>query len=199
MSSRGNSTKESEVLPDEQTICVNCGMCCDGTLFLHAHLNPGERGNLPEKIEGQSYSKDGKDFFRLPCRYFKGKCSIYDQAKADVCSAYRCQLLKDFESGKISLDEALDVVSGAGNMRAEIMAQYMNISGKRQKIFFKKLLRELGKVQEAATEQNPAGLEYDLLLARCNIFEALLIKNFLSEGEFEKYMMADKEKNTDQS
>ena len=55
------------------------------------------------------------------------------------------------------------------------------------------------KCRKAAGGESPVGHEYDLLLARCNIFEALLIKHFLSEGEFEKYMMPDKEKNTDQS
>jgi hypothetical protein len=55
---------------NEQVICTKCGFCCDGTLFLHAGLVPGERGSLPEKIEKNSFSYDGKDFFKLPCLYF---------------------------------------------------------------------------------------------------------------------------------
>lgn len=189
MSSRRSTTNAPEALPEEQVICVKCGMCCDGTLFLHAHLNFGERGNLPEKIERQSYSKDGKDYFRLPCGYFKGKCTIYDHKKADVCSAYRCQLLKDFAAEKLTPDEALETVKDALNMRAEIMEQYRVILGNDRKIYFKKLLRELGKMQEAATEENPAGMDYDLLLARCNILEALLIRYFRSSEDFDKMIL----------
>jgi hypothetical protein len=192
MSSRRSTGRVAEVSTEEQSICVACGMCCDGTLFLHAYLNAGERGNLPEKIERQSYSKDGKDYFRLPCGYFKGLCMIYDRERADVCSAYRCQLLKNYAAGRITLDAAMKVVHDAVNTRKELMAQYMIFSGSRRRIFFKKLLRELGKIQEGASAEVPVRIEYDMLLARCNIFEALLIKHFLSDAEFEKYMKPDK-------
>ncbi len=37
--------------PKEQDLCVNCGFCCDGTIFMHAVLIQGEKGNLPEKIQ----------------------------------------------------------------------------------------------------------------------------------------------------
>lgn len=191
MSSRRSTVRAAEVSSEEQAICVTCGMCCDGTLFMHAHLNAGERGNLPEKIERQSYSKGGKDYFRLPCRYFKGWCTIYDRERADVCSGYRCQLLKNFEAGKITLETGMKVVFDAINMRKEIMARFSAFSGSTRRLYFKKLLRELGKTQEGASAEVPVSLEYEMLLARCNIFEALLIKHFLSEGEFEKYMMPE--------
>ena len=174
---------------DEQKICVACGMCCDGTLFLHAHLDNGERGNLPEKIESSSYNKYGNDYFRLPCRYFSGKCIIYDQKKANVCSGYRCQLLKDFASEKITLGDALSIVFDALTMRDQILEQYSIFSGSRRKIYFKKLLRKIGKMQESASVGNLVVWKYDQLLAKCNIFEALLIKYFSTSGEFEKLIM----------
>ncbi|MBE0674536.1 MAG: hypothetical protein IH591_07745, partial [Bacteroidales bacterium] len=88
--------KGVEAPAEEQAICVVCGFCCDGTLFVNAGLNQGERGSgLPEKIEQASFSEGGRDYFRLPCNYFSGKCSIYDRNRADVCSSFRCQLLKD--------------------------------------------------------------------------------------------------------
>jgi len=174
---------------DEQKICIKCGMCCDGTLFFHAHLDPGERGNLPEKIEENSYSKDGKDFFRLPCPYFDGRCTIYDQKKANVCSGYRCQLLKDFAEAKLTLDEALMVVSDALTMRDQILEQYRVFSCSRRKIYFKKLLREMGKIQESLEDGAPADWGFEMLLAQCNIFEALLIRHFSPAGEFDKMIM----------
>ncbi len=134
---------------EEQSICVVCGFCCDGTLFLHAHLNPGERGSLPEKIEQASFSEDGKDYFRLPCLYFSEKCTIYDRKRADVCGSYRCQLLKDFAEGKVSLPDALEIVRQARTMRDETMEEYRRISENRDRINFRQLLLNLGKIQEA--------------------------------------------------
>ena len=174
---------------DEQNICVICGFCCDGTLFMHAHLNPGERGNLPEKIEEAGFSEDGKDYFRLPCQYFSEKCTIYDRKRADVCSSYRCQLLKDFAEGKISLSDSLETVRGARGMRYEIMEEYRRISGNSDRINFRQLLLNLGKIQEAVSEEKPLSMDYEMLLARCNIFEALLIKHFRSAEVFEKMIM----------
>jgi hypothetical protein len=170
---------------EEQEICVSCGFCCDGTLFLHAHLNSGERGHLPEKIESDSFSEGDKDYFRLPCNYFSGKCTIYDNKRADICSSYRCQLLNDFAERKITLPEALEVVREAMKMRTGIFEQYKLISGDRTDIHFRKLLQELGKVQKRANKEEFLGMDYEMLMARCNIFEALLIKNIRSATDFE--------------
>lgn len=177
--------------PDEQTICVTCGFCCDGTLFLHAHLNPGERGvgDLPEWIEENSFDEGGKDFFRLPCHYFSEKCTIYDRKRAYVCGSYRCQLLKDFADGKVTLDDAQKTVTEAMRLRAEIIEEYHRVSSDKRDINFRELLIKLVKIVKAASDKEPVGLDYDLLLVRCNIFEALLIKNFRSAEDFEKMIM----------
>jgi hypothetical protein len=174
---------------EEQSICVGCGFCCDGTLFLHAHLNPGERGGLPEKIERRSITEDGKDYFRLPCLYFNRKCTIYDRKRADVCFTYRCQLLKDFAEEKMTHDNAVATVREAMEMRRTIMKEYRIMTGTRRKIVFRNLLGELGKMQKAAGKDAEMGEDFKVLQARCNIFEALLIKHFRSAEEFEKMVM----------
>lgn len=175
---------------DEQQICVTCCFCCDGTLFLHASLNPGERGNLPEKIEERSYSEGGKDYFRLPCLYFSEKCTIYDRKRAYVCLSYRCQLLRDFADGKITLSDGMEIVSEAFKMRADLFRQYRELCGSTDPVNFMELLRELGKKRKDASLTDRQVMEHDMLLARCNIFEALLIKHFRSAADFEKLIMA---------
>ena len=44
--------------------------------------------------------------------------------RADVCSSYRCQLLKDFADGKVTLNDALEIVREARNIRTELIDQY---------------------------------------------------------------------------
>jgi hypothetical protein len=172
----------------EQKICVGCGFCCDGTLFVHAVLKPEEKENLPEKISENIFIEGGRDYFRLPCEYFMGKCSIYDSRKADVCRSYRCQLLRDFAEHKISQDEAMTIVREAVSMRREILDLYRQFSGSNEK-YFMKILNELGKYQRAGTGKEVQGMNYEILQARCNIFKVLLIKHFRSEEEFEKMIM----------
>jgi hypothetical protein len=174
--------------PEEQKICISCGFCCNGTLFLFAHLDPGERGSLPERIEKNSYSEKGKDYFRLPCEYFSGKCTIYNLERAHICGSYRCQLLKDYAGGKMTLQTAQEVIRSAKKMHSDGIENYRYLSGNQEKIFFRQLLSELGKIQNSVAERNLVNTDYELLLARCNIFEALLIRHFRSADDFEKIM-----------
>ena len=178
--------------PDEQLICVTCGFCCDGTLFLHAHLNPGERGSgeLPEWIEQNNIVDEGKDYFTLPCHYFCEKCTIYDRKRADVCLSFRCQLLKDFAEGKLTVTEALNIVREAMTMRNTLTEEFRRVAGASEDLCFLQLLKELGKIQKANTDGEAYGKDIDIIQARCNILEALLIKYFRSVSDFEKMIMA---------
>ena len=173
----------------EQEICVTCGFCCDGTLFAYALLNPGEKGRLPVKIEENLFSRAEQDYFHLPCRYFAGRCTIYDRQRADVCGSYRCQLLRDFSEGIITYGQALGMVERAKQVRSELMEQYSLLTGKRESVHFMKVLKEAGNnlLQEGDTVS--AAMDRELFLARCNIFEALLIKHFRSADDFEKLVM----------
>ena len=181
---------QAEKAPDqEQKICVECGFCCDATLFVHAVLNPGEKGNLPEGIEANVFSEGERDYFRQPCRYFEGRCTIYNRKRADVCGAYRCQLLRDFAGGKITFDQAMDIVEKAKTVRSELLDQYGKLSGSVRNIPFMEVLKELGKNPRQDGRNASAGVEYELLLVRCNIFEALLIRHFRSVNDFEKLVM----------
>lgn len=174
----------------EQTVCVRCGFCCDGTMFLHACLDAGERGNLPTAIEESSFAEGDRDYFLLPCRYFSGKCTIYDRKRANICLLYRCQLLKDLAEHIMDREEAWATVREAMEMRDEIIGQFRNMTGISGPLYFRQVLRELGKMQEKAGAGIAMSMEYEILMARCNIFEALLIRNFKSAGEFDKMVIS---------
>ena len=170
----------------EQEICVNCGLCCDGTLFSNADVVSGEKSNLPEKIE-QRYSKeDDYESFRLPCPYFCGQCTIYDKKKPIVCSAYRCQLLKDVSSGKVTQADALKTVANTLKFRAEIYQLYKQIFGRDCTLHFRAMLFELGQFQIDNPEKTALSLSVDLLKIKCDIYETLLIKKFKSIKNFER-------------
>ncbi|MDI9532053.1 MAG: hypothetical protein QM238_00165 [Bacteroidota bacterium] len=217
----------------EQQICVTCGLCCDGTLFMHATLQPGERGHLPDKIEEAGCTGEEGDYFLLPCGYFSGSCTIYELPRADVCSTYRCSLLKLFAGGGISQEDALRTVREAVAMRDEVIAEYRRVTGKDAVAGFRMMLVDLGAVMKelkgsgAAGDDSAAGAatdgvslaggpaagvtasetsvtggpaaevplngvpagDFEMLLIRCNILEALLIKAFMPAEEFEKYVM----------
>lgn len=175
--------------PGEQEVCVTCGFCCDGTIFGHAHLNPGEKDSIPALMAANATAVEGEEYFLLPCPYFRGKCTIYDIKRAEVCGRYRCQLLKDLEAGKISREDALKVVADARVMRDLIFADFRQLTGS-EAGSFRKLITDLGRFLKPDFPMD-AGMaaEADLLQARCNIFEALLIRHFRSSDDFNKLIM----------
>lgn len=175
--------------PEEQGICVICGLCCDGTIFRHGHLKPGEKESVPEKMTEEIYVENNEEYFLLPCYYFRGRCTIYSQRRAEVCGTYRCQLLKEFTGEKITRAGGAEVIRNALELRDSIIDEYRRISGKKEEISFRQLITDLGRLIRTATEESPAGVQYDMLLARCNIFEMLLIKHFRSAEEFEEMKM----------
>ena len=94
------------------TLCLSCGLCCQGVLHSHAGLEPHEetsgirqRLRLPLFNEGQDYPA-----FALPCpQHREGRCAAYPDRPA-VCERYQCNLLIRHRAGEIPLDEALTIV-----------------------------------------------------------------------------------------
>jgi len=185
---------KKEIKDPEQLICIRCGFCCDATLFDNATLKPGEKGGLPQYMEDSYFKNEKGEYFRLPCAYFNEKCTIYDQKKAHVCSAFRCQLLKDFSKKKISQGNAKKLVKNAMTQRKEILALSEKVLNTPKNIPFRKLLVELREFINTRNETDLRNSDLDILTARCNIFEALLIRYYKSEDDFNSMKVALNEK-----
>lgn len=87
------------------------------------------------------------------------------------------------------MDDALELVREAKGMRREIIEEYCRIYGKSEAINFREIMTELGKIRKPDPGEGAMSADHEHLLARCNIFEALLIKHFRSAEDFEKLIM----------
>ena len=189
MSLHLNTVESTRAPENEQAVCVTCGLCCDGTLFGHAELNPGEKGQLPDLIEQNVFMIGEKDYFRLPCLYFSGRCTIYESNRAFVCGSFRCRLLSDMADGKVSPEDALETVREARLMRTGIQEAYKSFSGDEGVLPFMKIMNGLGKYLKRNSGAGFPDPAYEVIQARCNIFQALLIKHFRPTGHFEDLVM----------
>jgi hypothetical protein len=183
-----SDSEKKSASAEEQAICLKCGFCCDGTLFLRATVKPGDVRPFPEKIDCTVFYEADYNYFRLPCSYFSSGCTIYDDRRPLVCGDFRCQLLKDFTDGRINMDEAVSISGEAIVMRDNLLMQYKKISGRDEETCFQGLLVEFARMQSIAREDDPVNNDYDILLAGCNIFEALITKHFRSKSDFDKMM-----------
>lgn len=125
-------------MDQEQTLCIACGLCCDGSLFSWVKLRPAEMA--PARAAGLSvYGNEPADRgFAQPCACFSDRCSIYTSAAyPKACGAYRCALLNRSSKGEITYQNALDHIfafknickdvhsalpQGSGNLRDKVVA-----------------------------------------------------------------------------
>ena len=161
--------------------CVGCGLCCDGTLFEHAKVSPGEQ--LRMTAAGlEVFEQRGKPVFRLPCPHVHcGKCAIYGN-RFEICHSFRCELLRRQEAAELSYSDAeatiqraidlrravvsIDAAAGSyrdrKRLRAELAAELVGAEGDKRKVIARRLVNMValdeflnchfrGKKEESAT------------------------------------------------
>ena len=102
------------------TLCLHCGMCCDGTLFTHVSLQPGEVATLQRRGVPVGQRADGSPALVQHCAALEGRtCTAYGERPAG-CRRYQCQLFSALAEKEVSLEEALAVVEEAHALREAV-------------------------------------------------------------------------------
>jgi len=103
------------------TLCRQCGLCCDGTLFAWLAVGPAELPALQAHGLPVLQRADGSRALRQPCAALCGKdCTAYE-ARPLPCRQFRCQQLIALDEGEIDLPEALRVVQRTQQAIAELV------------------------------------------------------------------------------
>ena len=95
-------------------LCLQCGLCCDGTLFADVELRAGDDAKQLKKL-GLPIAAKGKSKLAFPqsCACFDGKlCRIYEQ-RPKRCRKFACGLLKQVEAGQLDPAAALKTIGTA--------------------------------------------------------------------------------------
>lgn len=88
---------------DSNSLCLKCGLCCNGVIFADVQLKPRENARLLQSL-GLKLSSNRK--FTQPCSAFAGcKCKIYSD-RPIYCREFECLLLKNVKAGHIKWAEA---------------------------------------------------------------------------------------------
>lgn len=86
-------------------LCLDCGLCCDGTLFRQVTVTPAERDTLVTLGIGVA-RKSGRDVMPLPCGKLNGRCCTIYEARPGGCRAFVCALGTKLVKHEVSLDDA---------------------------------------------------------------------------------------------
>lgn len=97
--------------PGEDSLCIGCGFCCDGTLHDYVDIDGQEDEANAANVGLKVIGKADKRIFRQPCPKFGcGVCTVYAK-RPQACRIYRCELLKNVDAGQISMAEAREKIA----------------------------------------------------------------------------------------
>lgn len=98
-----------------QELCLACGMCCNGDLFVNVWLHREEVDSARQIGLPIVRNARGDPAFAQPCpKHVEGLCTVYDDTrKPHSCDSFDCKLLRRYLRGEIGREESLDCVRQA--------------------------------------------------------------------------------------
>lgn len=161
-------------------ICIECGLCCDGSMFDKARIDKNDDMAFLKQMGVECIAVNDKLFFHQPCMWQEGKqCRLYNDARRyKACKEFKCRLLKQYLSGEISYDSALDIIRGT-LIRRQSVKEFIKIlhsdhNNSEQSIF--SFIRELnlsGKMENLSFRKT-----YSKQILDCMILRELLNRKF---------------------
>lgn len=105
-----------------ESICIGCGLCCDGTVVTHLAVSDESDLGLPLHALGvQVIFAAEPPVFELPCPALcDGVCTIHSLHRPSACAQFECTLSRSFLNGGVSREDAELVISRAMNLRHEV-------------------------------------------------------------------------------
>ncbi|HEY2082690.1 MAG TPA: YkgJ family cysteine cluster protein [Verrucomicrobiae bacterium] len=99
---------------DSNSICRECGLCCNGVIFADVQLQPGDNAaklrSLGLAFATNQKSAIGNRKFKQPCTAFAGcRCNIYSE-RPQYCRKFECLLLKSVKAGHTEPAAALRII-----------------------------------------------------------------------------------------
>jgi hypothetical protein len=166
--------------PSAGSICIGCGLCCDGTLMDNAAVAPGEETGVAQA--GLDLVVDGKAVvFLQPCPKFAGGiCTVYER-RPGVCRSFRCRLLKDVDEGIVDQAQARSWIVMAKDLVARILA----VSADANTPLRRKALRQ--SLKEATTRSQNDREESTKAMLDLGALEFLLDSHFRRRSSTSAY------------
>lgn len=109
---------------EEVSICVGCGLCCDGTVLSHLAVADESDLGAPLRALGvELIVQADPPVFALPCpAVHDGVCTVYDRHRPDACGRFRCDLLMAVDAGEVAVAEARAVIADTLVLRDRVAA-----------------------------------------------------------------------------
>ena len=106
------------------SICIGCGLCCDGTILSHLAVADESDLGWPLRLLGvELIVESDPPVFALPCPAVRdGACTVYDKHRPHACTQFECDLLRAVTDGRVSMEAAREVIGDTILQRDRVRA-----------------------------------------------------------------------------
>lgn len=108
----------------DASICIGCGLCCDGTILTHLAVRDESDLGAPLMALGVEVLVAAEPpVVELPCpAVVGGVCAVYDRHRPHACEAFECALGRAVGAGDITPAHARRTIARTKELRAEVEA-----------------------------------------------------------------------------
>ncbi|MCX6509905.1 MAG: YkgJ family cysteine cluster protein [Actinobacteria bacterium] len=103
----------------DQSICIGCGLCCDGTVV--THLAVRDESDLGAPLRGlgvEIIAAADPPVFALPCPAVnEGICTIHSLHRPSACAQFECSLSQGVIDETVKVEEARLLISATFALR----------------------------------------------------------------------------------
>lgn len=107
MTAPGDTHEQTQTL---QSLCLSCGMCCDGTLFECVELEPDEYATF---AASPLVAHDGRTAAPLPCVMHRARVCVVYERRPSRCKKFTCKLYEAVKGGAVSEADAVRPIAEA--------------------------------------------------------------------------------------
>lgn len=105
-----------------ESICIGCGLCCDGTLLSHLAVSDESDLGMPLRALGvELIAVAEPPVFELPCPAVDhGTCTIHHLHRPRACAQFECSLSRAVLDGEIEPETARAVIAQTLEVRTAV-------------------------------------------------------------------------------
>jgi hypothetical protein len=158
--------------PDANSLCRECGLCCNGVIFADVQLRPRDD---PARLRALGLalvqrSKSGQEKFKQPCAAFAGcECKIYSE-RPTYCREFECLLLTSVKSGQTGPANALRTIRSALKIVTQVKKLLRQLGDEDESVALSKRFRRMQqKLESGPLDKEAAHLFGELTLAAHNL------------------------------
>ena len=110
--------------PTEASICVGCGLCCDGTVLTHLAVSDQSDVGAPLAALGvELHVAADPPVFALPCPAVEhGACTVFELHRPRACSHFECDLSRAVAAGDLDPQQARATIAETIELRDRVAA-----------------------------------------------------------------------------